>query len=110
MVRDELAHRPVEVNPQVKKPVWHDLLYGLFSFVLYSFHTLNMNLLRIEIHPVIAKTFDNGGTVTEQVSHYLGFIHGVSHLGIKNLYMTATRREMIDQMFATLAVNGIQLS
>jgi hypothetical protein len=69
-----------------------------------------MNLLKIEIHPVIAKTFDQTGTVKEAVSHYLGFIHGVSQLGIKNLYMTATRREMIDQMFATLAVHGIKLS
>jgi hypothetical protein len=69
-----------------------------------------MNLLRIEIHPVLTKTFDQTGTVKEAVSHYLGFIHGVADLGIKNLYMTATRREMIDQMFATLAVNGIQLS
>jgi hypothetical protein len=69
-----------------------------------------MTFFKIEIHPVGAKTFNNEGTVTEKISHYLGFIHGVSHLGIKNLYMTATRREMIDQMFATLAVNGIKLS
>jgi hypothetical protein len=109
VVRGEVAHRPVEVNPHVKKPVWHDLLYGLFSCILLFVHTLNMNLIKFDIAPVTVKTFDQTGTVRETVSHYVGFIHGVAHLGIKNFYMSDSRREMIDQMFATLNAHNVKL-
>jgi hypothetical protein len=61
---------------------------------------------KIEIHPVLTKTFNEVET-RESVSHYMGFIHGISHLNLKNLYMTNTRREMIDQMFNTLKYAGI---
>lgn len=61
----------------------------------------------MEITPVTVKTFNENG-VKEIVSHYLGFIHGIANTGLKNLYMAKTRREIIDQMFATLQANQIQ--
>lgn len=57
---------------------------------------------KIEIHPIMVKKFDNQGNAKEILSHYMGFISGIAHLGLKNLYLTNNRRQMIDEMFLTL--------
>ena len=61
---------------------------------------------KIEIHPVFVKKFDKNG-MKEVLSHYMGYIHGISHLGLKNLYITNNRKSMIDEMFATLKYANI---
>jgi hypothetical protein len=62
---------------------------------------------KIEIHPVFIKKFDNNGIAKEVLSHYMGYIHGITHLGLKNLYLTNNRRSMIDEMFTTLKYANI---
>ena len=57
---------------------------------------------KIEIHPVNIKRFNNEGSIIQKPNHYIGFIHGISNLKLKNLYMNNNRQTMIDEMFNTI--------
>ena len=62
---------------------------------------MDINTFRMEILPV--------GT-QQNVFAYLGHVHGIDHLGVPNTIMCATRREVIDKLFAFMEAAGIRIA